>query len=48
MKNEVLATLVELQKQGVNIHLTEEGWNEFVRLIQAEGQEIPTGWDVAG
>lgn len=35
-KNEMLNALVELQKRGVEILLTEEGWSEFVTLMSLE------------
>ncbi|MWV44857.1 hypothetical protein GRF59_14645 [Paenibacillus sp. HJL G12] len=35
-KNEMLNTLVGVQKEGVHIFLTEEGWNVFVALMSNE------------
>ena len=47
MKNEMLNVLIGLQNQGVQLHLTEDGWKEFVRMVEeselssvAEEQEV--------
>ncbi len=33
---QVIVTLVELQKQGVSIYLTDQGYREFLKLMQQE------------
>ncbi|WP_179281001.1 hypothetical protein [Paenibacillus sp. XY044] len=35
-KNDMLNALVDLQKRGVSILLTEEGWSVFVGLMSLE------------
>jgi hypothetical protein len=35
-KNEMLQMIINLQKKGTHIHLTEEGYREFIGLLQEE------------
>jgi hypothetical protein len=35
-KNEMIKMIVDLQKKGIHIHLTEEGYDEFINLLQKE------------
>jgi hypothetical protein len=35
-KNEMIKMIVDLQKKGIHIHLTEEGYDEFIKLLQKE------------
>lgn len=34
--NEMVQLLVDLQKKGVHIHLTDEGYKEFLKLMMKE------------
>jgi hypothetical protein len=35
-KNEMLQMIINLQKNGIHIHLTEDGYREFIGLLQQE------------
>jgi hypothetical protein len=35
-KNEMVQMLVDLQKKGIQIHLTNEGYTEFLKLLQEQ------------
>lgn len=39
MKENMLKVLIGLRKSGVNVHLTEAGIQEFMRLMQDELDE---------
>lgn len=34
MKNNIVKTLVELEKKGIKIYLTDKGYTEFLTLMQ--------------
>jgi hypothetical protein len=36
MKNQMVKTLIQLQEQGVKIYLKDEGYTEFLRLLEEE------------
>lgn len=38
--NEIFAKLTGLRKQGVRIFLTDDGWREFIKIIEEENTEI--------
>ncbi|GFN32571.1 hypothetical protein [Paenibacillus xylaniclasticus] len=38
MNSEMINVLIELKNQGVEIHLTEEGWKELIRLMEERNQ----------
>lgn len=38
--NEMVSTLVQLQKRGVQIHLTDAGWNIFLKMMSEVTGEI--------
>lgn len=38
-KNEIIKLIVDLQKKGIHVHLTEEGYDEFIKLLQKEFNE---------
>jgi hypothetical protein len=33
-KNQMVQLIIDLQKKGVHIHLTDEGYREFLKLMQ--------------
>lgn len=37
--NQIFALLTGLRKNGVQIHLTEDGWREFIRIIEEDNTE---------
>lgn len=37
---DIIATLSRLQKQGVQMLITEDGWKEFVKVLSEENKEI--------
>lgn len=36
MKNDTLNMLIGLNNQGVQLHITEEGWKVFLSMMQEE------------
>lgn len=37
---DIIATFSGLQKQGVQMLITEDGWKEFVKALSEENKEI--------
>jgi hypothetical protein len=40
MKNQFVQKLVELQKKGINIWLSEDGYREFLSLMEEDAEEF--------
>jgi hypothetical protein len=40
MKNQFVQKLVELQKKGVNIWLSDDGYKEFLHLMEDDAEEF--------
>lgn len=49
-KNEMVKSLIELQKKGVKVHLTQEGVQHFLSLMKEgfEDVNVPFGWSEVG
>lgn len=47
-KNQLLNTLVELEKKGIKIYLTDKGYTEFLTLMQQGFNEKETQTENVG
>jgi hypothetical protein len=48
MKNQMVQTIVELQKRGVAIYLTDAGYKVFLKLMSESVDEVATAEEKVG
>ena len=41
-KNQMVQMIIDLQKNGKHVYLTDAGYLEFIKLVQMEAREIKT------